>query len=510
MGFWREELQNIHDGKSIDSDFLAALGGVYENSVEALNGLLFFITRSDAGITAPKALVIAGAKDASFDAIGFDGIVEEGDGCRFMVCQLTHGNAIALRKYFPYTAPKCLRDEKITIGLGDRLGLATGAHADLLKSYDVAAVFAQQSIRELNLCGRTYDDVLDDVTYAVFQEGYRQGFGADGDHLKSPDEIKMALDSGYTMITLDCSEHIDNSVSRLSRDALEAQYNALDKARRDAYEEKYLNLHIDIEGFAFDISREIIQKTVLIYGGAIDFAEMIFNDFIKDKPDVVFEISIDETLESTEPVSHFIIASELLSRGVRIDNMAPRFIGEFQKGIDYIGDVETFTKEFEVHCAIAARFGYKISVHSGSDKFRIFRIVGEKAKGRYHLKTSGTNWLEAVRTIAVVNPSLYRRMHRFAEENIEQAKKSYYISAKSENIPDIDLMSDDELPSLLDIPDARQYMHITYGLILNAADRKEFYSEIYDTLAVHEREYLVSLTAHIGRHLCELNAPRRV
>ena len=107
--------------------------------------------------------------------------------------------------------------------------------------------------------------------------------------------------------------------------------------------------------------------------------------------------------------------------------------------------MKQFTEEFIVHAAIADHFGYKISVHSGSDKFMVFPVVG-KTNGKYHLKTAGTNWLEAVRVIAQHKPDLYRRMHAFALEHLEEAKKYYYIGAKVENIPALD---DLRIPSFL-------------------------------------------------------------
>jgi hypothetical protein len=215
-------------------------------------------------------------------------------------------------------------------------------------------------------------------------------------------------------------------------------------------------------------------------------------------------MSIDETLTSTTPESHYFVASELISGGVEITSLAPRFCGEFQKGIDYIGDIEQFKKEFEMHVKIAENFGYKISVHSGSDKFAVFPIIGKATGGEYHLKTAGTNWLEAVRVIADKNPSLYRRMHKFAIENLNEAKKYYHISGDPDNIPDIDQLEDEDLPSLMDKDDSRQVMHITYGLILmekNADGAFAFRDEIYSTLHKYEDDYCFALEKHIGKHL---------
>ena len=107
---------------------------------------------------------------------------------------LTHDLAMFLRKQFPFTAPQSLKGKDATIGTGDRLGLANPAHIRAVREYDIFPVLAQQSIRELNFTKRTYDDVLDAATFAVFQEGYEDGFGFDGDHLKKIEEIIAILE----------------------------------------------------------------------------------------------------------------------------------------------------------------------------------------------------------------------------------------------------------------------------------------------------------------------------
>jgi hypothetical protein len=100
-------------------------------------------------------------------------------------------------------------------------------------------------------------------------------------------------------------------------------------------------------------------------------------------------------------------------------------------------------------------------------------------------------------------------MHHFALKNIEDAKQYYHISAKASNIPDINNIPDEALPSLMDIPDARQYLHITYGLILNADNGQEFRGEIFRTLSTHETPYDDAIIGHIGRHLDTLKVPKK-
>ncbi len=102
--------------------------------------------------------------------------------------ELNHETACFLRERFPWTAPVPVLRRERTVGVGDRLGIACPGHLRVFEKYDATPVLAQQSIRELNLTGRTYNDVLDCVTFAVFREDFQRGFGADGDHLKQPQE----------------------------------------------------------------------------------------------------------------------------------------------------------------------------------------------------------------------------------------------------------------------------------------------------------------------------------
>jgi hypothetical protein len=478
--------------------------GVYPHSVRKLDDTLFFIATHNG----EKFLVVYGQGDV-YDK--FSGTEMAVGSRKAKVCAMDNENCRVLRGVFDFTSPVSHHGHSITLGLGDRLGLASPGHIRLIKDKQVFPVLAQQSIRELNLTGRTYEDVLSAASWAVFQEGYTSGFGADGDHLKTPDEVKMALDHGFTMITLDCSEHIDNGAAELSAQEADKRYSELPEEERKSLETKYLGKKFSVsDNLEISFEEDDFKKIVLVYAKAVKFAIEIYNGFLKGLDRKVdFEMSVDETLTSTTPEAHFFVASELINGGVEITSLAPRFCGEFQKGIDYIGDVDQFTREFGMHAAIAEHFGYKLSVHSGSDKFTVFPIVGKLSNGKYHLKTAGTNWLEAVRIIAAQNPSLYRRMHKFAVANLDEAKKYYHIGADVANIPDIDTLEDSQLPGLMDKDDSRQVLHITYGLLLlakNPDGTSTFRDEIYSTLNRYEAEYYEALERHIGRHLKELSA----
>jgi len=461
---------------------------VYERSINKIDSTAVFTAKDGK----KDFMIIADNGGKTGPQLGFKG--EDLSGGKFRA-ELTHENACVLRTLFPFTSPvRGLKNDK-SFGLGDRLGIATAGHIDLFEKNDVFPIFAQQSIRELKLTNRTYEDVLDAATFAVFREGFKRGFGADGDHLKTAEDIEYALSLGFTMITLDCSEHIKNGVT---------QDNAPPPSKH--LTEKYLNKTFDIEdGVTLVFSEKELAQCAAIYCDAITFAAQMYNRFLAGgKYNADFEISIDETESVTTPLQHFFAARELLDSGVAFATIAPRFCGEFQKGIDYIGDVSQFEREIKIHAAIARRLGYKLSIHSGSDKFSVFPIIGRETRGHFHVKTAGTNWLQAVRVAASADPSLYREIHSYALGAFADAKKYYHVTTDLSLIPDISSLKDSELVSLFENNEARQLIHITYGHILtrkNPDGSFLFRDRLYKLLREHEDEYRLSLVKHIGKHL---------
>jgi hypothetical protein len=466
----------------------------FGNSINEIGSAVVFMANEND----QTVIIIAGKNGyARLPADGIFGFNAVDLGGGVYKAALTHENACILRKLFPFTSPVRGLKNTMSFGLGDRLGIATPGHIDLFKNKDIFPVFAQQSIRELNLTNRTYEDVLDAVSFAVFREGYKKGFGADGDHLKTVKDIEYALSLNFTMITLDCSEYIKNE-------------KIINFALPEYYKGKYMNKTFNIEGIALVFSENDLKECVDIYGEAINFIIEIHNKFFSsDKKTADFEISIDETLSPTTPLQHFFVAQELLDAGVSFESLAPRFCGEFQKGIDYIGNITQFEKEIKIHAAIARFFGYKLSIHSGSDKFSVFPLIKNAAQGKFHIKTAGTNWLEAMRVTAEKDPFLYREIHNFALTAFNEAKKFYHVTTNISKIPDILVIKDAELPKLFENNDVRQLIHITYGMILN--HKKEdgsfvFKERLYKLWRQNEDAYRNALVRHIGKHLELLTA----
>jgi hypothetical protein len=140
-----------------------------------------------------------------------------------------------------------------------------------------------------------------------------------------------------------------------------------------------------------------------------------------------------------------------------------------------------------------------LSLHSGSDKFSIYEIAAEKARGLVHLKTAGTSYLEALRAVAAVDPPLFRDILAFAIIRYPEDRASYHVSANLQLVPDPSALSDDDLPGLLDHFDTRQVLHVSFGSVLTSETGLK--ERLYAALEANEEAYYSALRTHFVRHL---------
>jgi hypothetical protein len=467
---------------------------IYSGSLRRRGGVLYFIGRSGGG----RYLFGVSAAPIQDD---FPGTMGEESGLHYKRVELVPEAARVLHEYFPFTAPISLKDKRTTVGCGDRLGLATPGHIEAVKNHDAYPVLAQQSLRELSLTGRNYDGVVADASFGVFQEGFEKGYGADGDHLKRIEDMGVALRAGMPMITLDLSEVMNPAVADWSGETVEQEFAKLPESVRTIITERYGGKSFRVGDETIPIGEEEAKRCALMYVKALDFAKEV-DDYLRNERGDAYdlEISIDETTTPTLPSHHVFIVSELTRRGITVTSLAPRFVGEFQKAIDYIGDLGEFERQFSTHCKIAQAYGgYKISVHSGSDKFSAYPAIGKHTGGRLHLKTAGTSWLQALRAIAQARPSLYRRIHEKAFQYYDEALKLYHITADPMRIPSLESVPDETLEeTFFEQRDARQLLHITYGGLLNDPEiRGPFFQALDEEEALHIRK----VAEHIERHV---------
>ena len=374
-----------------------------------------------------------------------------------------------------------------SFGFGDRLGLATPGHIAALRGTRFAPIFAQQSVRENARTGRTPQQVLEDAKRAVEAAKWDAPWGADADHLKTVNDLPPFIEAGYTFFTVDPGEHVDNEADTDSVEALQQKVAAFDWEELSAL---YLPGHGEQVWGQFDA--ESLKRATVKYAKAIDLAVTMFKYLSGLKDAFDYEVSVDETVTPTTPLEHFFLASELTRRGVRFTSLAPRFIGRFEKGVDYIGDLSALDAELEKHAAVTKYFGtYKLSLHSGSDKFSVYPLVAKHWGERIHVKTAGTSYLEALRVLANHEPDLFLKIYELGRERYEADKRTYHVSAELRLLP-----ATHDLPSLLNDFQAREVLHVTFGSAIG-----KFGVELKAALSKHETAYYEGLRNHFEKHL---------
>ena len=401
---------------------------------------------------------------------------------------------------------------KKSFGFGDRLGTATPGHLAACKKTEFIPILAQQSIREMVRTERSPADVMGDAQKAIDADGYTQLWGADADHLKTIDDIKSTLDAGFCFFTFDPSDHVVNEADEMTPEELAGGEKAL--AAEGGFEgtslrDLYLGQSFEIaDGFTLTFDEEPLLRAAVKYGRAMAHCEKMgaaLKSFSNGTPYEI-EMSVDESEVPTTYLEHLFVARELNRRGVSFASLAPRFIGDFEKGVDYRGDVTIFEDSIAKHVDIAKFCGpYKLSLHSGSDKFSVYPIFGRLCGDLVHVKTAGTSYVEALRVVVRTDKPLFREMVEYAQTRFTADCATYHISTTQADVDAISGTADSDLERvLLDENEGRQLMHVTYGSVLingKAANGKPFGDSLTEILDKHDDLHMEFITRHFDKHL---------
>jgi desulfoferrodoxin (superoxide reductase-like protein) len=409
-----------------------------------------------------------------------------------------------------------------SFGFGDRTGLATPGHAQSIMQYGqgIMPIFCQQSIREMTRTNRSAEEVAAAAIKGTREVNWTKPQGADADHLKTEQDIERTAQAGFSFFTLDPSPDVDQHADNDDEQTLRQKWEKV--AAEISWIEAYRGKKIELpNGLRIDLNDAVIMKAGVKYGRAVNTAVRLGKHVavVTQKLGQVHEIemSVDETEHPTSLEEHYLIASYCLSQGVKLVSLAPRFVGDFEKGIDFKGSIAEFEASLAGHVAIADHLGpYKISLHSGSDKLSIYETFARTTKGRFHVKTAGTSYLEALRVVARHDENLFRKIVTFSRERFPTDKQSYHVSVEVEKVPSSDQVKElHELESLYlehwsDVPAGkgftqlgRQILHCTFGSVLT---HPEFAPAIAQLLKTYQSTYTEILVEHFGRHLQALNA----
>ncbi|MFO8149677.1 MAG: tagaturonate epimerase family protein [Trueperaceae bacterium] len=418
-------------------------------------------------------------------------------------------NAAALRALLPNLRPAPL-GLATSAGFGDRLGLGTPGHVDALFAVGavgadgIAPIFAQQSVRENTRTGRTPREVLDDATLGAFLAGWSDPVGADADHLKSEVDVDAHLEAGFSFFTIDPGDHVVSEADALDGAALAEAFEqrppwaALDSDPADLLR-RLSGTTVDLGDRPLRFAPGELERAAVKYGGALAHVARLARHLRGQAgPErAELEVSVDETETPTTLAEHAYLAIELRRLGVDWVSLAPRFVGAFEKGVDYIGDLGALTHDLDGHARVAAALGpYKLSLHSGSDKFAVYPIAVAAAGGLVHLKTAGTSYLEALRVAGRHDPELLHAVMRLGLERFAEDVKSYHISGRPEGVPDLAALPGTAALALLEQTDARQVLHVTFGSAL-----RRYGEPLKALLRAHPDDYRAALRRHFERHL---------
>jgi hypothetical protein len=290
--------------------------------------------------------------------------------------------------------------EKFTIGVGDRFAHQAAAQ---LRAFQQAAKDGvevvpvwNKSNREHTFVGSEPQSVFDAAQAAVKSLGWENGWHVDADHIRLETVGRFLPCSDF--FTIDVADSIAQPV------APEAVGSFIERHPE-------LLGRIQIEGIdrPFEITRDEVARIAGKFLLAVQDAGKIYRHIAtaKGEGNIIAEVSMDETDSPQTPPELLVILAALADEKVRVQTIAPKFTGRFNKGVDYVGDLVQFEKEFHDDLAVIrhaiARYGLpanlKLSVHSGSDKFSLYPIIRRTLPqfgAGLHLKTAGTTWLEEI------------------------------------------------------------------------------------------------------------------
>ena len=439
------------------------------------------------------------------DQAGLSGSVDEHG---ILHAPLDADNARTLRRRLAWLQPVTL-GLQTSAGFGDRLGIATPGHVAAVRGTGVAPIFAQQSVRENTRTGRSPQRVLDDAMWGVFQTGWREPWGADADHLKTPEDIASFVAAGYSFYTIDPGEHVDDLAELDDLGTLLLKCSALPWADLQTSLQDLQKLYLksfDLGPLTLTFDEQTLYKALAKYGGAVAHSARMTRRLqeLSGSQPFEMEISVDETGTTTTLLEHFYLASELKRLQVPFVSLAPRFVGRFEKGVGYVGDLQELDQNIAGHGSIMRYFdaSYKLSLHTGSDKFEVYPLAMKHTNGHVHLKTAGTSYLEALHLLASIDTSLFRQIWDFARHHYEEDRKTYHVSAQLDQTLPAAELSDAQLPTLFDQFAARQIMHVTFGSVLDT-----YGTQIQRILRTNLSAYQSYIQKHFQKHLAPFQRP---
>jgi len=381
--------------------------------------------------------------------------------------------------------------ERFSFGVGDRFAHQAKAQLRAFQllaqdGIEVAPVW-NKSNREHTFIGSEPQSVYDAAKAAVQDLGWKQGWHVDADHIRLETVDRFMSCSDF--FTIDVADSIGKPATAADVQALVNRHPELIGS-------------INIAGISapFATTRAEVERVASKYLLAVQDAGKIYRHVTaaKGESKIIAEVSMDETDAPQTPPELLIILAALADEKIRLQTIAPKFTGRFNKGVDYVGDLVQFEKEFNDDLAVIAhavrQYGLpsnlKLSVHSGSDKFSIYPIIRralQKTGAGLHVKTAGTTWLEELIGLAEAGGdglALAKEIYAYAMDHIDELCAPYasVIDIDRTKLPSAAIVNGWTGPQLANalrhIPshpefnaNIRQLLHVSFKIAAKAGTR---------------------------------------
>ena len=409
---------------------------------------------------------------------------------------------------------------KYSFGIGDRFSHEGAAQLSAImravQEYSIEFVPVwNKSNREHQIIGTEPADTRREADEAVKALGYGKPYFVDADHINMNNVDRFINASDF--FTIDVADYIGKPA---------------DSASVDKFVESNLkyagNLMIPGIEEPFIVDRNLIENMAGKYLFAVQEAGRIYRHIasMKGVDNFVTEVSMDEVDAPQTPIEIFFILNALAQEGVPAQTIAPKFTGRFNKGVEYVGDTVQFEKEFREDLLVidyaVKEFGLpkglKLSIHSGSDKFSIYPIMGrlirQYDKG-IHIKTAGTTWLEENIGLALADEQALALAKRIAISALGRMEELCIPYATVIDINPAKLPTSEQIQGWsgqeyaralrhnrqdpLYNPDFRQLVHVSYKIAAEFGD--EFYSALRRNASVVAEQVRENI---LDRHIARL------
>ena len=390
--------------------------------------------------------------------------------------------------------------DKYSFGVGDRFSHQGKAQLTAIlkakrQGLNIVPVW-NKSHREHTIIGTKPSDARNEADEAIKACSWDEPYFVDADHinLTNVGEFIDVCD----FFTIDVADYISKPADK-------------DRIREFVKNNEQFIGSVAIPSIneTFQITSEQIAAAANKYLGAIVEAGKIYRHIVhaKGTDDFVTEVSMDETSQPQSPIEMLFILAAIAREEIPCQTIAPKFTGRFNKGVDYVGDIEKFAEEFNEDLAVIAfavsefalLTNLKLSIHSGSDKFSIYKPMKEaiqKFDAGLHLKTAGTTWMEELIGLAMAGGdglALAKEIYSEAFLHIDELCAPYasVIDINRSNLPAPQMVSKwDEQDFANSLrhnesrteynPDLRQLLHVGYKIAAHMGTRYTLALEKYE------------------------------